>query len=156
MLAPDDEAEAEERYRRVLRPGIEVWPLLHGMSRFGYGAWLRRRRRVTESRTPLSTAESVFRALGAASRAEQAASELRATGWAADEEPAEDGVADIARVLSPQQLTIARLAARGLSNRAIEEQLRLSPRTVASHLYQIFPKLGVSSRAQLAARFGAE
>ncbi|MFJ2241800.1 AAA family ATPase [Streptomyces sp. NPDC087859] len=154
VLAPDD--EAEERYRRVLRHGIEVWPLLHGMTRFGYGAWLRRRRRVTESRTPLSTAESVFRALGAVSRAEQAASELRATGWAADEEPAEDDLADIARVLSPQQLTIARLAARGLSNRAIGEQLRLSPRTVASHLYQIFPKLGVSSRAQLAARFGAE
>jgi DNA-binding CsgD family transcriptional regulator len=154
VLAPDD--EAEERYQRVLRPGIDVWPLLHGMTRFGYGAWLRRRRRVTESRTPLSTAESVFRVLGAVSRAEQAASELRATGWAADEEPAEDDLADIARVLSPQQLTIARLAARGLSNRAIGEQLRLSPRTVASHLYQIFPKLGVSSRAQLAARFGAE
>ncbi|MEV6766659.1 AAA family ATPase [Streptomyces sp. NPDC051105] len=153
VLAPD--GEAEERYRRVLRPGIEVWPLLHGMSQFGYGAWLRRRRRVTESRTPLSAAEAVFRTLGAPSRAEQAASELRATGWAADEQPAEDDVDDISRLLSPQQLTIARLAARGLSNRAIGEQLRLSPRTVASHLYQIFPKLGVSSRAQLAARLGA-
>ncbi|MET7694686.1 AAA family ATPase [Streptomyces sp. NPDC005483] len=154
VLAPDGEVEG--RYRRALGPGIEVWPLLHGMTQFGYGAWLRRRRRVTESRAPLSTAESVFRALGAASRAEQAASELRATGWAADERPAEDDLADIARVLSPQQLTIARLAARGLSNRAIGEHLRLSPRTVASHLYQIFPKLGVSSRAQLAARFAAE
>ncbi|WLW57299.1 AAA family ATPase [Streptomyces sp. YU58] len=154
VLAPDDEAEA--RHRRALRPGIEVWPLLHGMTRFGYGAWLRRRRRVTESREPLSTAESVFRALGAPSRAEQAASELRATGWAADGHPAEDDGDDISRVLSPQQLTIARLAARGLSNRAIGEQLRLSPRTVASHLYQIFPKLGVSSRAQLAARFGSD
>lgn len=157
VLAPDD--EAEERYRHALRPGIEGWPLLHGMTRFGHGAWLRRRRRVTESRTPLSTAESVFRNLGAPSRAEQAASELRATGWAADGRSAEDdmdAMADIARVLSPQQLTIARLAARGLSNRAIGEQLRLSPRTVASHLYQIFPKLGVSSRAELAARFGAD
>ncbi|WP_331729440.1 AAA family ATPase (plasmid) [Streptomyces sp. NBC_00028] len=154
VLAPD--GEAEERYRRVLRPGIEVWPLLHGMSQFGYGAWLRRRRRVTESRTPLSAAESLFRTLGAPSRAEQAASELRATGWAAEEQPAEDDTDDFSRLLSPQQLTIARLAARGLSNRAIGEQLRLSPRTVASHLYQIFPKLGVSSRAQLAARFGAD
>ncbi|MFF5500037.1 AAA family ATPase [Streptomyces aquilus] len=153
VLAPDD--EAEERYRRALRPGIEQWPLLHGMTQFGYGARLRRRRRVTESRTPLAAAEAVFRKLGALSRAEQAAAELRATGWA-DGQPAEDAEDDIARVLSPQQLTIARLAARGLSNRAIGEQLRLSPRTVASHLYQIFPKLGVSSRAQLAARFGAD
>ncbi|PWI20526.1 helix-turn-helix transcriptional regulator [Streptomyces sp. Act143] len=154
VLSPDD--EAEERFRHALRPGIERWPLLHGMTQFGHGARLRRRRRVTESRTPLAAAEAVFRELGAPSRAEQAAAELRATGWAADGQPAEDAADNIARVLSPQQLTIARLAARGLSNRAIGEQLRLSPRTVASHLYQIFPKLGVSSRAQLAARFGAD
>ncbi|MFF5442102.1 AAA family ATPase [Streptomyces achromogenes] len=157
VLAP--EAEAEARYRRALRPGIEVWPLLHGMTAFGYGAWLRRRRRVTESRTPLATAESLFRALGASSRAAQTASELRATGRAAEGNsagvPAGDAPGeDVTRVLSPQQLTIARLAARGLTNRAIGEQLRLSPRTVASHLYQIFPKLGVSSRAQLAALMG--
>lgn len=44
---------------------------------------------------------------------------------------------------------MARLAARGLSNRAIAEQLFLSPRTVASHLYRIFPKLSISTRAQL-------
>ncbi|MFG2356960.1 AAA family ATPase [Streptomyces sp. NPDC048521] len=157
VLAPDDEAEVG--YRRALRPGVGAWPLLHGMTQFGYGAWLRRRRRVTESRTPLATAESVLRDLGALPRAEQAAAELRATGQAADgHSRAADGHSradDIARVLSPQQLTIARLAARGLTNRAIGEQLRLSPRTVASHLYQIFPKLGVSSRAQLAARIGA-
>ncbi|MEU1268574.1 LuxR family transcriptional regulator [Streptomyces sp. NPDC005799] len=151
VLAPDK--EAEDRYRRALEPGAEAWPLLHAMTQFGYGAWLRRRRRVTVSRTPLATAESLFRALGARTRAEQAASELRATGRAAAGPPATD---DVSQVLSPQQLTIARLAARGLTNRAIGEQLRLSPRTVASHLYQIFPKLDVTSRAQLAARFGAE
>ncbi|MGW5652663.1 AAA family ATPase [Streptomyces humi] len=158
VLAPDEEAEA--RYRRALEPGAEAWPLLHGMTEFGYGAWLRRRRRVTASRAPLATAESVFRALGARSRAEQAASELRATGQAAAEGPAGEagraGSDDVSQVLSPQQLAIARLAARGLTNRAIGERLRLSPRTVASHLYQIFPKLDVTSRAQLAARIGAD
>jgi DNA-binding CsgD family transcriptional regulator len=150
VLAPDEEAEG--RYRRALGPGAEAWPLLHAMTHFGYGTWLRRQRRVTESRAPLAAAESVFRDLGAASRAEQAASELRATGRVTGG-LAED---DFAGVLSPQQLTIARLAARGLTNRAIGEQLRLSPRTVASHLYQIFPKLDVSSRAQLAARFSPD
>ena len=55
-------------------------------------------------------------------------------------------------VLSPQELQIARLAAEGLSNREIGEQLFLSPRTVGSHLYRIFPKLDITSRAQLAAR----
>jgi DNA-binding NarL/FixJ family response regulator len=42
-----------------------------------------------------------------------------------------------------------RLAARGLTNREIGARLHLSPRTVGSHLYRTFPKLGVTSRAQL-------
>jgi len=51
--------------------------------------------------------------------------------------------------LSPQELQIAQLAAEGLSNREIAEQLYLSHRTVESHLYRLFPKLGVTSRTQL-------
>jgi DNA-binding NarL/FixJ family response regulator len=42
------------------------------------------------------------------------------------------------------------MAAGGLSNREIGQRLYLSHRTVESHLYRVFPKLGVSSRAQLA------
>ncbi|MGW0302294.1 AAA family ATPase [Streptomyces anthocyanicus] len=150
ILAPDEEAEA--RYAEALGTGAETWPLLHAMTRFGHGAWLRRRRRVTESREPLATAESVFQALGARSRAAQATSELRVAGRP-DGEPAGS---DLSGVLSPQQLAIARLAARGLSNRAIGEQLRLSPRTVSTHLYRIFPKLDVTSRAQLAAKLDTD
>ena len=51
--------------------------------------------------------------------------------------------------LSPQELQIAQLAADGLSNREIGEQLYLSHRTVEAHLYRVFPKLGVTGRAQL-------
>ncbi|MEU6840429.1 AAA family ATPase [Streptomyces sp. NPDC046716] len=145
-LAPDEEAEA--RYRAALDGDIAPWPLLHAMTRLSHGVWLRRRRRVVESRAPLTVAESLFRALGATSRADLAASELRAAGHT---DPAPDQGSPVT-ALSPQQLTIARLAADGLTNRAIGEQLHLSARTVASHLYQIFPKLGVNSRAQLAQR----
>lgn len=145
-LAPDDEAQA--RYQEAIGADAARWPLLHAMTHLNYGVRLRRRRRVVESRGPLATAEALFLALGATSRAELAASELRAAGRA-DAGPAGDTAA---RVLSPQQLTIARLAARGLTNRAIGEQLHLSARTVASHLYQIFPKLDVTSRSQLATR----
>jgi DNA-binding NarL/FixJ family response regulator len=46
-------------------------------------------------------------------------------------------------------MQIARLAIEGLSNREIGERLYLSHRTVGSHLYRLFPKLGITSRMQL-------
>ncbi|HEY2262897.1 MAG TPA: helix-turn-helix transcriptional regulator [Streptosporangiaceae bacterium] len=80
----------------------------------------------------------------------QARAELRAAGERiAAPEPGQAAVP-----LSTQELPIARLAAGGLSNREIGERLYLSPRTVGSHLYRIFPKLGITSRAQLAGRLG--
>ena len=51
--------------------------------------------------------------------------------------------------LTAQELQIGKLAAEGLSNREIGERLFLSHRTIGSHLYRIFPKLGISSRSQL-------
>ena len=53
--------------------------------------------------------------------------------------------------LSPQEMQIANMAAEGLSNREIAQRLYLSHRTVGSHLYRLFPKLGITSRAQLVA-----
>ncbi|MFE2067691.1 helix-turn-helix transcriptional regulator [Streptomyces sp. NPDC059467] len=51
--------------------------------------------------------------------------------------------------LTPQQREIAMLAAAGLTNKQIGERLFLSPRTVSTHRHQLFPKLGVASRAAL-------
>jgi DNA-binding CsgD family transcriptional regulator len=51
--------------------------------------------------------------------------------------------------LTPQQREIIILAGRGLTNREIADRLFLSPRTVASHLYRSYPKLGISGRHQL-------
>ncbi|GAA3602162.1 hypothetical protein GCM10022223_17390 [Kineosporia mesophila] len=51
--------------------------------------------------------------------------------------------------LTAQELRIADLAAQGLTNKQIGERLFLSHRTVSTHLYRIFPKLGISSRAAL-------
>jgi len=56
-----------------------------------------------------------------------------------------DGIAE----LTPQQRQIVRLASDGLTDREIGERLFLSPRTVSSHLYRSYPKLGVASRHQL-------
>jgi DNA-binding CsgD family transcriptional regulator len=52
--------------------------------------------------------------------------------------------------LSPTELRIARLAADGLSNRAIAEQVFVSVKTVEANLKRAYRKLGISSRAQLA------
>jgi DNA-binding CsgD family transcriptional regulator len=51
--------------------------------------------------------------------------------------------------LTAQEREIATLAAAGLTNKQIAERLFLSPRTVSAHLYRVFPKLGVTSRAAL-------
>jgi DNA-binding NarL/FixJ family response regulator len=106
--------------------------------------WLRRQRRITESRQPLRLACAGFDALDAPAWGERARQELRASGEAsgARQRQAWDD-------LSPQELQIAQLAAAGLSNREIGQRLYLSHRTVASHLYRAFPKLDITSRSQL-------
>ena len=58
-------------------------------------------------------------------------------------------VPDASEHLTTQELQIAQLAAGGLSNREIGQQLFLSHRTVGTHLYKVFPKLGITSRAEL-------
>jgi DNA-binding NarL/FixJ family response regulator len=131
----------------ALRADLIRWPWLRARLELAYGLWLRRQRRVTQARLPLRSAQITFDLIGARSWAEQARSELRAAGERirAQEPNAQD-------VLSAQELQIARLAAEGLSNRAIGERLYLSHRTVGTHLYRIFPKLEITSRAQLAGR----
>jgi DNA-binding CsgD family transcriptional regulator len=59
------------------------------------------------------------------------------------------GEPDALGELTPQQRQIVRLASDGLTNAQIGGRLFLSPRTVASHLYRSYPKLGVAGRHQL-------
>lgn len=54
--------------------------------------------------------------------------------------------------LSPRELEIARMVAKGYPNKAIASVLEISSWTVASHLRRVFSKLGVSSRAAMVAR----
>jgi DNA-binding CsgD family transcriptional regulator len=143
VLAEED--DAEELFREALRADLVRWPWVRARIELAYGSWLRRRRRVAESRRYLRPAQTVFDLIGARSWADQARGELRATGERAAT-PAPTSLS----ALSAQELQIARLAAEGLSNREIGERLYLSPRTIGSHLYRIFPKLDISSRAELA------
>jgi DNA-binding NarL/FixJ family response regulator len=92
----------------------------------------------------LREARECFDALRFTSLAERARAELRAAGESStrsEPRPWDE--------LTAQELQIARMAADGLSNRDIGQQLFVSHRTVSAHLYRIFPKLGVTSRSQL-------
>lgn len=100
----------------------------------------------------LRAAYHAFLDLRADPWAEQCREELRAAGRAVD--GAASGGATGGEPLTPQELRIARLVATGLTNKEIGVELRLSPRTVAAHLYKVFPKLGITSRAAVARALG--
>ena len=68
--------------------------------------------------------------------------------------PVGDDAPDVARVLSPRELDVLRLAARGCDNDAIGAELVLSVRTVERHLQNAYGKLGLSGRSARAAAVG--
>ena len=110
-----------------------------------FGEHLRRRRRRVEARTHLRAALATFERLSAARWAERARSELRASG-----ESARKRDPSARAELTPQELQIASFVAEGLSNKEVAAQLFLSPRTIDAHLRNVFAKLGLTSRTQLA------
>jgi ATP/maltotriose-dependent transcriptional regulator MalT len=144
LLADDTEAEAF--FQAGLEADLTRWPFDRARLLLAYGAWLRRQRRVAESRVPLRAARDGFDALGVEAWGERARQELRASG-----ETSRARTPDARDQLTPQELQIARMAAEGLTNREIGQKLYLSHRTVGAHLRRIFQKLGVASRRHLTA-----
>ena len=110
-----------------------------------YGEWLRRRRRRREARDELRTALEMFTTMGIEGFADRSRRELLATG-----EHARKRTVETRGDLTPQEARIARLARDGLSNAEIGARLFVSPSTVAYHLRNVFSKLGIGSRHQLA------
>ena len=107
-----------------------------------YGATLRRALRRSEARAALTAAAEAFDELGAAAFAARARDELARIG----------GRAASGGELTHSERRIAELAAQGLSNREIATAAFVTPKTVEFHLRNVFRKLGVRSRAQLARR----
>jgi DNA-binding NarL/FixJ family response regulator len=137
--------ELDGSFERALAvPDAGLWVFDLARVELAYGERLRRAKQTPAARTQLAAALDTFERLRARPWAQRAANELRATGITIGR-PEVTGP----EALSPQQLEIARLAAAGMSNKEIGERLFLSHRTVGSHLYQIFPKLGITSRAAL-------
>ncbi|NUW44060.1 helix-turn-helix transcriptional regulator [Nonomuraea rhodomycinica] len=141
-------AEADELFQEALE--------LHrqGLCRFEtartqllYGGALRRQRRPGAAREHLHGALETFQRFGARLWAERAREELRASGETVA--PARSAGAP-EQVLTAQQLQIARLVAEGATNREVAARLFLSPRTIDHHLRNVFVRLGVRSRVELA------
>jgi len=139
-----DDAAAPGQFDAALRSGM--WPYQRARVQLARGEWLHQHRQNAASRGPLRAARETFDALGLVPWSERARQQLRAAGETSRPRtpPARDQ-------LTPQELQIVQLAAEGMSNREIGQRLYLSHRTVSSHLYRVFPKLGITSRAELAA-----
>ncbi|MER8188395.1 AAA family ATPase [Kitasatospora sp. NPDC094015] len=147
LLADDD--HADQAFDTAHRRTADASPWYRARLDLAHGHRLRRHRLITRAREHLRSAQRVFDALDAPAWGARADDELRATGQRAQRHRP-----DAWASLSPQELEIARLAGEGLSNREIGERLYLSHRTVGSHLYRMFPKLGIRSRSQLAYTLG--
>jgi DNA-binding NarL/FixJ family response regulator len=141
LTADDDHADAAYAAAYAV-PGAGQWAFDLARLRLAHGSWLRGRGRGDEADDLLRAAARTFRELRAAPWEEQCRAELRAIGPVTE--------APRCGALTAQELRIAHLVATGLTNKEVGAALDLSPRTIASHLYRIFPKLGITSRAALA------
>ncbi|MFE6555693.1 LuxR C-terminal-related transcriptional regulator [Streptomyces sp. NPDC057746] len=134
---------AEQALRKALDANLTEWPFERARLQLTLGVLLRRDR-PSAARPALRAAAETFEALDARPWADRAYAELRASGETRRRQS--DGIDQ----LTPQELQVTRLVAEGLSNREIAARLFLSPRTISTHLYRIYPKVGVSSRTELA------
>jgi DNA-binding CsgD family transcriptional regulator len=132
-------------------------PFEQARTQLAYGERLRRDRRRADAREQLTAALDCFDRLGAAPWSERARMELRATGATAPENgAASDAQAAALAGLTAHELQIARLVAYGLTNREVAAKLFLSPKTIEYHLSQIYRKLDLRGRGQLAKLMAAE
>ena len=119
-------------------------------TRLVYGEHLRRRRRRVDARVQLRAALELFEHLGATPWVERASAELAATGERVHRRA--DGPIT---ALTERELQIGLLLADGMTTRQVAAALFVSPKTVEYHLRHVYTKLGIASRAELAAALPA-
>ncbi|MFF1374829.1 AAA family ATPase [Streptomyces sp. NPDC058308] len=146
LLEPGDPEAASRHMRQSLALLSErPVPFERGRTEFAWGEQLRRQGRRSEARRLLERALATFERLGAAGWAARVAAELHAAGGT-EVRPER---APLER-LTPQELQVALVVGRGLTNHEVAERLFLSVKTVEFHLSNIYRKLdGVHRRAQL-------
>lgn len=147
MLA---DADHDQHFTQAmhLHDALRQQPFERARTLLTYGERLRRERRRAEARILLSEALETFEALGATPWADRAREELDASGLRArTRDPA------VTDRLTPRELQVALAVARGATNREAAAKLFLSEKTIERHLGNVYRKLGLRSRSQLARRF---
>ncbi|WP_306214417.1 helix-turn-helix transcriptional regulator [Actinoplanes sp. RD1] len=120
-------------------------PFEKARTHLAYGERLRRTKQRAQAREHLRAALEIFERLGARPWADRTRTELRATGTTvAATEPALPG-------LTPQELQVALVVARGATNHEAAATLFLSQKTIEYHLSNIYRKANIKSRTELAA-----
>ncbi|WP_338704403.1 LuxR family transcriptional regulator (plasmid) [Streptomyces sp. Q6] len=142
MTTPDP-TQADHYYHQAqTHPHAHHFPYELARIHLAHGIRQRHTHGPKTARPSLTLAAQTFQRLGAATWAERAQAELRVSGLVTR-------ATTQLTELTWQERRIADLAASGLTNKEIGERMHLSPRTVSSHLYRVFPKLGITSRAAL-------
>ncbi|OHT93116.1 helix-turn-helix transcriptional regulator [Mycobacterium syngnathidarum] len=129
---------------------LDGLPLRYDRARinFAYGQTLRRAGKRRQADEVISTARELYLSLGAQTFVARCERELKAGGLH-QLRGSRDSVE-----LTPQEEAVTTLVAKGLTNREVAAELYVSPKTVQYHLTRIYAKLGVRSRAELAALRG--
>jgi DNA-binding CsgD family transcriptional regulator len=140
-----DDAEAGFDASLAHLEGMRM-PFERGLTELEYGSFLRRAGRRAKAAAHLRSAHERLSQLAARPFLERSDRELAACGLT----PIKRRSPERER-LTPQELSIARLVASGRTNRQVAAELVVSVKTVEYHLGNVYGKLGLRSRHQLAA-----
>ena len=150
LAAEGEASDAQFEDALALHAGSPT-PFQRARTELAYGERLRRRNVRADSRKHLRAALETFERLGATPWIDRTRSELRASGVLSAREST-----PVADLLSPHELQVALIVARGATNKEAAATLFVSPKTVEHHLGQIYRKLDIRSRTQLSALLGAQ
>jgi DNA-binding CsgD family transcriptional regulator len=150
LLAPA--GEIDEHFMRALKwHEAAPLPFARARTQLCYGERLRRARRRVDAREQLTRASATFHALGATIWAERAERELAAAGYSR-QSPAEQSPW---AQLTAAETRVARVILEGATYDEAASALFVSPRTIETHLRQIYRKVGVRSRSEMTRRLAA-
>jgi DNA-binding CsgD family transcriptional regulator len=143
----DDESTYEATFAEALTLHGSNSPWERARTELCLGRRRRRSRRRADARASLRSALATFESLGAEPWAEETRKELRATGLTVT--PTNNSSL---RDLTPQELQVALIIAKGATTKQAAASLFLSPKTIEFHLANTYRKLGLSSRTELVRR----